>query len=476
MINELFDASSKIKHFEVYINSVKINDRIVNDFILSFEVELNYFKYYLGATLLCNEELFTLSTGKNPSELNDEDTIRFIFSDNNGDVFDRRFTVLNAKKLNKSDQTDSEEWLFILIDIYGYCFVSDDFNKYVTQKGYSGTPLSIVEQSIKNLFQYIIEKSKIYGDRQLKIVVKHNEIGFADLPHLEYRFPKDKNMNVAILSNFCTKYNILVYQDYDTMYIIQNPTVSDLEKPNDFVYRENVGTRTYYHKICDRIKQESTISTNDRPNYKISLNEGGKKQSVHELKFDNLLSMIELNKHDETDFKNTNTIYKSSTEETISALLYKEYKKYLCANNLIIYTRPVFKFSNVGTITNVQSDYISNNAVKRNEGDIKTSGYYLIRSTTLKIVDHHLIGRLILCRYDNPTDYNAETEVIGEQELTSSVYTKPQSDIQEMNELYDEIETDVEKLKRGIKTKSKEELKRKKEALLNEKRNNESNK
>lgn len=477
MINELFDASSKIRHFEVYANSVKINDRLVNDFILSFEVETNYFRYCLPAVLVCNEELFTLSIGKTPSELTDEDTMRFIFSDNNNELFDRRFVIHKTYKHNESTETDSEEWNVILCDVYGYAFLTDNYNKYVTQKGYSGTPLKIVEDAINNLFLYINERAKIYGDKKISIVVKHNEIEYLnDLPHLEYRFTKNEVMGLAIIKHFCKKYNIHIYQDYNNLYIIQNPMVSDLEKPDDFVYRENVGTRNYYHKICDKIKQKATIPTNERPNYRISLNEGGKKQSVQELKFENLLNLIELNKHEKTDFKNSNVIYQSSTETTLSALLYSEYRKYLCANNLIIYTRPVFKFSNVGTITNVSSDYISNNAVRRNEGDSDTSGYYLIRSTTLKIVDHHLIGRVILCRYDNPSDYTSESEVIGESEIKENGKMEiPKSEFKEMNELYDEIETDVEKLKKGIKTKSKEDLKRKKEALLNEKRIKSSN-
>lgn len=462
MLHELFEPSTKIKMFDVYVNDVKLDYKVVNDFVIETEVEFNYFNMISRGFMRCAEELFTLSIKKHPSALTDDDSVKIIFQDNSGKIFERRYTILNCVKAN-CDYRDSVFWDINLVDVYGYALVSPNYNKYITQVGYKGTPIQIVKQAVDDLFMYPKNKSKLYNDKQLNIVVSRNDLHFSDNPDIFHRFTKD-NTPFENIQKLCREYNILIYQDCNNFYITQNPKISNLTKPENVVYRENAGSN-YFHKICDKIKQQSSISTDDRPNYKVSHNQGGKKQVIQELKFTDLLDLIELNHHESDEFRNSNSIYYSSSTNSISTLLYDSYRKYLLANNLVIYVRSIIDNSMNGTITSTQLDVDSNIASRRAEGDFKYSGYWLIRSVTFKIVKGHLITRLALCRYDNQKDVSniENSELIGdkEQPKITKINIGKKSEYSEYNKLVKDTEEALNESKKNL-----DDLKRKKELIL----------
>ena len=100
MLHELFEPSTKIKMFDVYVNDVKLDYKVVNDFVIETEVEFNYFNMISRGFMRCAEELFTLSIKKHPSALTDDDSVKIIFQDNSGKIFERRYTILNCVKAN----------------------------------------------------------------------------------------------------------------------------------------------------------------------------------------------------------------------------------------------------------------------------------------------------------------------------------------------------------------------------------------
>lgn len=463
MYQELLDPLSKIQHYELYINNTRVLKRYVDEFVQSIEVEFNYFRFSSIGILRCSEEFFTLSVSKNPSEFTNDDTIKIIFTDNANNTFNRRYNIVSAVKKDAED--DGEFWIISLIDIYGFTFNSPNYNKYITQQGYSGTPLQIVENVINDLIVFPLNEYRRYKDKKINIITKYNDIGLPDCPILNHRFVKDKIPSEMIL-NLCNEYNILLYQDYNNFYIIQNPNISELEKP-EIIYRENTGTRNYYHKICDRIKKDRTVSVTDRPNYIIDINKGGKNHVTEKLPFYNLSKMIELNSNVVMNYRDDDYIYYTGVVNTVSRVICESYKKYIKANNYIIYVRPVLHFSNVGTITNIQSDYQSNFATRREESDSKTSGFYLISSSTLKIIKGHLIGRLILNRFDNPTDYTENGDVISDEEqIKPNDYKAKKSEYEEVEKLQQEIKEKLDKKAENTLDKAR----MKKEKILNAKR------
>ena len=172
MYQELLDPLSKIQHYELYINNTRVLKRYVDEFVQSIEVEFNYFRFSSIGILRCSEEFFTLSISKNPSEFTNDDTIKIIFTDNANNTFNRRYNIVSAVKKDAED--DGEFWIISLIDIYGFTFNSPNYNKYITQQGYSGTPLQIVENVINDLIVFPLNEYRRYKDKYMCLVLKES--------------------------------------------------------------------------------------------------------------------------------------------------------------------------------------------------------------------------------------------------------------------------------------------------------------
>lgn len=435
-VDELKDPICLIKSKEIYIDEKKINLLAMNDYVEGIEIEVNYFRHYINAILICFEDLFTLSKAKHPSALNNSDTIRIIFTDNTGNTFDRRFTVIKATSTVDYNSKRSPQWTIELRDTYGYFLDDISETAFLTEAGFSGTPIEIVEKAIKTVTNDISDcfSESPYNDRKLKIDVKRNNLDFVcdDNPTLDHRFVKDLTPFENI-KKFADKYNIHIYQDFDTLHIIQNPTFENVKvskcSDNTALFKEGADGRQYLLKICDKIKQESAIRTDDRANYKVSLNLGGKEQSFKELAFDQAVRVMELNSNSDEDFHTKNTIEISSSEARVSTLMNSAFNKYMKANNLVIYTRTSLPYCVPGTCTTIDLQVNSEFLKTREKGDYRYSGNWLIRSTTLKILyNQNLISRMVLCRFDNPKDVTKEEveDVITESNPEDVLTSKPE--------------------------------------------------
>jgi hypothetical protein len=434
-INELLDPISKVVSSEVYINDKHIDNKAVKDYIESLEIEVNYFRHSILCMFIANEELFTLSIGKSPNALTEKDTIRILFEDKSGSVFDRRFNVIKTTKTNTQTTNRSQQWTILLEDIYGHALNSSNYTRFLTEKGFSGTPFEICQSALNSLFRYPNELLKVYEEKTLSLNAKRNILDFIsdDNPVLNFRFSKDLTPIENILK-LAEKYNIHVYQDFNTFYIIQNPSFENsehfLNENGTSLFKELCNGKEYPYKICDKIKQENSLSIHDRANYKISLNLGGKEQVLRELNFEDIIKVIDINNNSDEfkDLRSENPIEVSNSYMLLSTLMSESYKKYLTANNVVIYTRPTLPYCIPGTLTTIDLSTKSEFASKRKQGDFRYSGVWLIRSTTLKILNNQfLIGRMVLCRFDNPADETFEemADVITSNENDAILTDKP---------------------------------------------------
>ena len=465
MINELLDPISRIASTEIYINGKAIDKKAVNEYVENLEIEVNYFRHSIIGVFVCDEEFFTLSIGKSPNALTEDDTIKIILEDKSGSKFDRRFNIVKTLKTQTQKTNKTQQWNVYIEDTYGHALNSPNFTRFLTQAGFTGTPFEICQKALKTLFLKPTEISILYGDKSLNYNIKRNNLDFVsdDNPTLEYRFSKDLTPieNILKLAN---KYNIHLYQDFDTFHIIQNPTFENAEHIEDIsktsLFKELCDGKKYPYKICDKIKQQSSLSANDKANYKISLNLGGKKQVIKELNFNDIIKVIDINNNSDEykDIRCENTIEVSNSYSLISSMLNDAFKKYLKASNMIIYTRPTLPYCIPGTLTTIDLATKSDFANTRMKGDYRFSGIWLIRSTTLKVLNNQfLIGRMVLCRFDNQTDATNEEEpdVITTDENEEILTNKPQKpkNIQDLKEYYDTNETkesSIESLKMNL--------------------------
>lgn len=435
-INELLDPISRVVSTEIYINDKQIDKNAVADYIENIEIEVNYFRHSIIGVFTCFEDLFTMSIGKTPNALTEKDTIRIIFEDKSGSVFDRRFNILKTQKNTNQTTNRSEQWNVIIEDIFGHTLNSSNFTRFITEYGFSGTPFEICQKAIITLFEYPYKLTNLYKDPKITLNAKRNILDFVtdDNPTINYRFSKDLTPieNIMVLAN---KYNIHIYQNFDTFNIIQNPTFENSEHSEDVtetsLYKELCDGKKYPYKICDKIKQDSSLSLNDRANYRISLNLGGKEQVIRELNFEDVIKIIDINNNSD-EFKNLrceNTLEVSSSYSLLSTLLNESYKKYLKSSNIIIYTRPTLPYCIPGTLTTIDLATKSEFLNTRKQGDYRFSGIWLIRSTTLKILNNQfLIGRMVLCRFDNQPDSTNEevANIITSDENEYILTNKPE--------------------------------------------------
>ncbi len=409
MLQELLDSPSRIKSFEIYVNDKLVDEKIGHDYVEDVEIEANFFRHSIMATFVCFEELFTLTVGQNPSAVNDKTTIRLIITDRQESHFDRRFVVLKTERLDQQNSKRSTQWRVYLEDIFGNALNSANFTRYITEAGFSGTPLEVVTKAVETLFRLPMEVGTKLGDPELFITSERNELDFIhdDNPPITHRFSKDLTP-IENIKKLAKRYNIHLFQDFYTFYIIQNLTFENAPKPESPVFIEACNGKKYLFKICDKIKNTPTMSVNDRANFRVSLNLGGKKQVLKELNFSDIARIINLNGN-EDEFKETpcnNTIEVSSGYVLTATLLNDAFKRYITASNVVIYTRPKIEDVAPGNITSVDLRCDSEFASKRLVGDYRFSGNWLIRSCTLKLIrQEFLLCRLILCRFDNQEDF-----------------------------------------------------------------------
>lgn len=398
---------SKLKLKSVQIDEAFIDNKFVDEFITEIEIESSYFRHSVRGTMVFSEDLFALSIGKSPDTLKDT-LLTFYFSDEAERDYTKRFIITNAIKIRSSSKN---MWALSFIDYYGKILTSSEMTAKITKNGYSGKPIEIVEKCINDL----IEK---YDDCEIKFI--RNRIPFINDNNvsISHRFVNDKTP-IDNIKYLCDMYNIHIYQDNKCLYFIQNPTLQNIKvltaSDGTELYTETCRNNYYECKICDKIKQNSSIGTLDRVNYKISTNEIGKKHVYNMLDFSNFLSIVLLNNNlnDYKEFIDSDTTYTPSSVKTLSSLVYTNFCKYINTNTLIIYCRSNFEKVNVGSVVTVSIRSDDRLALEREKGDFKYNGKWLITSSTMKIIDDMIFYRLKLNRFDNPKDLDSKTDLIS---------------------------------------------------------------
>lgn len=413
---------SKIKSKAVKIDDTFIDDKYINDFIFDIEIESNYFRPSVNCCMTVSGDLFNLSIGRSPETLKDT-KITLYFEDEANEIFSKEFYVVSSIKAQGTPYKDA--WLITLIDVYGRLLISKEFTDRISTRGYTGKPIEIIEDVVNDLIPKKSEECDIKFIRNRVYFINDNNVT------VTHRFVRDISPIDNILK-FCSMYNIHIFQDNNTLYFIQNPTLQDIKvltaRDGTSLYSETCVNNLYECKICDKIKQNSSLNNLERVNYKLSVNDNAKKHEYKYLHFRDFISILLLNNniHDFKDYINENYTYVPSSIGTISMLVHDNYLKYLKANTLAIYTRSTFDKVNTGTVITVDLRSEDTFAKDKSNGDVRYSGKWFITSSTIKIVDDMYFFRLRLNRFDNPTTERL-TNVISDGNVPNTEKTIEES-------------------------------------------------
>lgn len=334
-------------------------------------------------------------------------------------TFSRRFMITEVTD-SSMNGSQGKDYLLKCMDLYGYAICNDKFQ----YKGevYNGKPVDNVINYMNNLFKKVKENYK--DDNVIK--VQHDEkYEYKDLP-AEYSNENKENLFQIVngsplisLREYCLKYNIRVWQDYEGFHIVQNPMLSKFNKFNYYLSDKEQSDSPYY--ICDYKLDKSNREDNiTKKLIKCSVTEG-KNTIYKQVNIDMLLDSVMLNgdieKYKKFLPKETSVEY-GNTNTTFHSLTYNEFYKALKYKTLHVYLQGDMGYLYPGVLTDLHMMYNEEDREKQIQGDINLSKTWLITGSTYKVIlgnDGKCFCRLVLNRFDDPED------IISKED--SSIYT-----------------------------------------------------
>ena len=361
--------------------------------------------------------------------MTDKNIFRIVLIDTQDFKIDRTFICIGAERQGQGDRS-GDIYDLTLKDIYSFYLHQTAPSNMATS--YKGTPVSIMEQIIEDAFKLPDEILKSYNIPVVELNVKRNTFGFLKSPST-FTFKCIQNapalQSILLLA---TKFNIYVYQDLQSICIVENLDVHSLPvktaADGSPLFSETAGTN-YEFKVCDKIKQPKAPVTLENIKITVSKNAGGKTQTTETLDFNEFIRTIELNNNaDELlGTLETREITESSGTSGVEAILYDYTERYLMNNTLIVYCSCPLTDCNPGTATSVELRPITGYTTELGQKDQRYSGNWFIMATSVRVIGQRYIVRLILCRFDNPKNNSTLSEVVSENAPdTSFPSSKPQ--------------------------------------------------
>ena len=358
--------------------------------------------------------------------------------------FTKRFIV--DEVVNPTvNSSQGGDYIFKCLDVYGYSICNDIFQ--YKDGLYEGTPINNVISYINNIFSSIKEK---YKD-DTPITINHLSSYEYPVDSLPESYKKEvQNLSkiqiinaspLVTLREYCTKYNIRIWQDYNGLNIVQNPKLSKFPKFGYYLSDRCESNSPYY--ICDYKIMPNIANGNtglSKTLKRVSVTEG-KNNTVKQLDTNMLLESLCINDNSESYTKylpteasdtqgNSNTTNCSLTfEEFYRALATKTLYVCLCGNMGELYP---------GKLVDLNMIYNHEDQYKQYQGDIEISKTWFITGSTYKVIlgnDGKCFCRLILNRFDDPKDITSKEDT----SIYKSIQHRANSDIS-LTGLFDDIE------------------------------------
>lgn len=403
MLNDLL--LSKIKLKAISIDGIPIKDEYVEDFVIDIEIESNLKRPYLMIVMTFEEDLITLSSGKNLQDL--QDTKIGIELHDFNDTFIRK-TCYVEKIAKQTPSTSKNVWVATLTDEFGMILKSSRNSRKI-DKSYEGKPIEILEKVIKDLYDFDYLTKESQKSILNKFTFKSNKNFLGNDITVIHKFVVNKTP-YDNLESFCRIYNITMFQDNFKIEFVQNLSF----KPEDCVkyeddtslYEENCDSKSYAYKVCDKITQPTSVNNVAKVNYVIENCGVGKKVTYKTINFKDVTSQLIVNESCKNlDLYKLEDVKLSNYTSSLSSLAYDEFFKYITNNIISVYVRSSFDKTNVGQVISINLASDARFAQDRIKGDTGYSGNWIILSSTVKIIADIYFYRLVLCRFENPTEH-----------------------------------------------------------------------
>lgn len=331
-----------------------------------------------------------------------------------GYTFTRRFMITEVVD-STLDGLQGKDYLIKCVDVYGYAICSN--NSQFRSSVYSGKPVDNVINYLNDLFKKVKEDYKEDNEIKISHDVKYE---YKDLPD-EYSKENKENLFQIVngsplvsLKEYCLKYNIRLWQDYNGFHIVQNPMLSSFPEFNSYLSDRLPSDNPYYiwDYVLDKSNRENTMSKRLK---RVSVTDG-KHTEYKQVDVDMLLNAVVINGDIENCKKfipKETTPDTANTNVTIESLTYEEFYKALQYKTLCVYLQGDIGSLYPGIKVNLNMLYNNENANKQYQGDNDISKKWFVVGCTYKAIlgtDGKCFCRLVLNRFDNPKDITAKED------------------------------------------------------------------
>lgn len=399
--------------------------QVDNQFINTGEIipSIDFTQSYVQPFILCafkaHNSLFEKLGYKNP-ENNYKDLILEISLIENitNKKISRKFFITELKK----SEVQSNDGIFYNVfccDIHGFEFLEASKKSYaeIYNKIYDFSPVENVCEFLKD----IIKCSKYPDD--IKVENDTERYGLSEISEdlkistVQNEFNNFKFINEApifMLKEYCKKFNIKIYQDFEGFHVIQHPVLSRFDKFDSLLSDRIPNSSRYY--IADYIIGKDNSNLLDRNNYQISY-VVGKNKKVVKLNENTLYSCVLLNNNPE-DYKNFLSEKYENISGTSNRLLSSIYYEKIFgkgiglinSKSICVYLSGGLEFK-PGMIVKTDFSYNTASAEKQTEGDKNLSGLWFVSNCTFNYrAPQNIITRLFLTRFDNPKDVSVKKD------------------------------------------------------------------
>lgn len=356
--------------------------------------------------------------------------------DNSKNTVKKQFVIDNIKESQIQKNGTEEFFTIVCVDAYGYRFINNEYAQDTVNNYYIKSPV----ENVKTFIDTICKKQESEKSNSVKIEILDDteKYGLRDdeltseLKELKKtsQYTQLYNNNSSIFQQFTSylkKYNIKVYQDFNTIHVIQNCVPKRLPECKCSLSDRVSNDSLYY--IADRNLYNTNTSQLARCTYKIH-NSSGRCDKTSVLDSTLLIDSIILN-NDQKEYSKfmseKSSITEGDSDITIGSILYENMAKLLRNKEISIYIRGDAANFNPGQIITLDciKDVESHKAQLC--GDDVYNGKWIILDTTYKFVyPQYFFVRLTLIRLDNPIDLVKDERRFLEDNIQEDIKTTSQ--------------------------------------------------
>lgn len=374
-VRDLLNESSALMCLELFIDTTQIPQ----DDVLSCEFKYNFFETPIYGKVVIRDS-FDLDNFKD-LKFNGSANLTIKATDNKQTIFFQTFSIVDMKVENEFKKT--KHLAFYLVDVFTY-----SLSKKFLTKSFNSTVTSAFNDCVETDLNLLQKDKKTFN-----VENSQKEEQFA-IP-----------FNTSVYEFFKQRFR---YSNIRMFYDHNNFNVKELDlskcKIREELFTDRTTNKWYYYRIHQYKRKQPSKGQIILPQNVVRVH--GKNIEEEQVNLKEFISKITLNDNGD-EFLSMQTSQgdiSNPSSEPLGAQLFDLTQNLLETNQLTIFVTGLFT-NDIGTIMNVHLDTKSPFAENQINGDVSSSGKFLVTEIVDKFIGTKFIQRITLSRFDNPKTY-----------------------------------------------------------------------